>query len=558
MTRALTSVVLLSGVAFAQSSAPKFEVADVHPSAHTAITAAKGPFFGDGRYELRDATAVDLIHTAYGIDPDRIYGGPNWLEFNRFDVIAIAPPGSSAESRKLMLQSLLADRFKLALHNDSKPLTAYKLTAAKNGKLQESSGGDPGCKFTMENMPQPGPPPAAGEGPQVIQLPTFVYTCHAETMAAFAEALAGAPGANQYFDNKPVVDGTELPGAFDFTLRYTPKVPPTIVTKGENIPLPDALEKQLGLKVELTTSPMPVIVVDGTEKPSPNSADAAKSFPPIPTEFDVAEIKPSAPSPPNARGGPQPEIKNGRVILPGITLQNLVWLAWDLNPQDEIVGAPKWLNSDRFDIIAKAPAGVALGDLTPMISRGSFPINIDALRPMLRTLLVDRFKMQVHMEDRPTARYTLVAVKPKLEKADPNGRTRWTEGPAADGKDPRKTTPVLGRLVTCHNMSMAQFAQLLPDIAPGYIHNQVVDATGLEGNWDFTLSFSGAGQVQKGGGPGDGPQAGPGGADAASDPTGALSLLDAMPKQLGLKLEMQKHPLPTLVIDHMEQKPTEN
>jgi uncharacterized protein (TIGR03435 family) len=221
------------------------------------------------------------------------------------------------------------------------------------------------------------------------------------------------------------------------------------------------------------------------------------------------------------------------------------------------VGAPKWLNQDRFDLIAKAPDGVALGDLTPTNNR-SFPINLDALRPMIRSLLMQRFKMQVHMEDRPTSTYVLTAVKPKLLKADANGRTKWTEGPAADGKDPRKSNPVLGRLVTCHNMSMAQFAKLLQEIAPGYIRNDVIDATGLEGNWDFTFNFSAAGQGQGGGGRGDGPAGTPGGADSASDPTGALSLLDALPKQLGLKLDMQKRPLPVLVVDHVEQKPTDN
>jgi len=55
-----------------------------------------------------------------------------------------------------------------------------------------------------------------------------------------------------------------------------------------------------------------------------------------------------------------PEIKNGRVIVPGITLQDLIGAAWDLNGPNEIVNAPKWLNTDRFDLIAKAPAGVAL------------------------------------------------------------------------------------------------------------------------------------------------------------------------------------------------------
>ena len=63
--------------------------------------------------------------------------------------------------------------------------------------------------------------------------------------------------------------------------------------------------------------------------------------------------------------------------------------------------------------------------------------------------------------------------------------------------------PILGRLVTCQNVTMAQFAELLPGIAPGYIHNEVLDKTGLEGGWDFTLSSSGAG-FQAGGGGGRG------------------------------------------------------
>jgi len=197
-----------------------------------------------------------------------------------------------------------------------------------------------------------------------------------------------------------------------------------------------------------------------------------------------------------------PEIKNGRVIVPGITLHDLIMVAWGLNGPDELVGAPKWLNSDHFDLIAKAPAGVALGDLMAQNNR-SMPINLKALQPMLRALLAERFKLTVHTEQKPMEAYSLVAVKPKLQKSDPTARTRWNEGPAPDGKDPRKANPILGRLVTCQNVTMAQFAELLPGIAPGYIHNEVLDKTGLEGGWDFTLSSSGAG-FQAGGGGGRG------------------------------------------------------
>jgi uncharacterized protein (TIGR03435 family) len=148
-----------------------------------------------------------------------------------------------------------------------------------------------------------------------------------------------------------------------------------------------------------------------------------------------------------------------------------------------------------------------------------------------------------------------------MQKADPASRTRFKEGPATDnGKDPRVKNPILGRLVTVQNMTMAQFAAKLQQIAPGYIHSPVLDATGLEGSWNFTLSFSPAGAVQGGGGGrgGDSPPPAPAGLTEASDPSGAITLFEAINKQLGLKLELQKRPVQVLVIDHVEPKPTEN
>ena len=76
----------------------------------------------------------------------------------------------------------------------------------------------------------------------------------------------------------------------------------------------------------------------------------------------------------------------------------------------------------------------------------------------------------------------------------------------------------------------------------------MLDATGIKGSWDFTLSFSSA-NLTKGGGDDEA---------ATSDPNGALSLFDAVSKQIGLKLEKQKRPVSVLVIDHIEEKPTEN
>jgi uncharacterized protein (TIGR03435 family) len=157
--------------------------------------------------------------------------------------------------------------------------------------------------------------------------------------------------------------------------------------------------------------------------------------------------------------------------------------------------------------------------------------------------------MKAHREDRPISAYTLTAVNPKLRKADPLSRTRCKEGPGPDGKDPRIANPVFNRLMSCQNMTMAQITEELQRVAPGYVYSSVENATGIKGSWDFTLSFSSANLTQSGGDEGK---------SATSDPNGALTLFDAVSKQLGLRLEKQKRPVSVLVIDHIDEKPTDN
>jgi uncharacterized protein (TIGR03435 family) len=113
---------------------------------------------------------------------------------------------------------------------------------------------------------------------------------------------------------------------------------------------------------------------------------------------------------------------------------------------------------------------------------------------------------------------------------------------------------VLSRLLTCQNMTIAQFAEQLPNLANGYVHTSVLDLTEPTDAYDFTLSFSAINVLQNGI---PGPR--PGASDAgASDPSGGISLPDAMNKQLGLKMELRKRPMQVLVIDHVEEKPIDN
>lgn len=285
--------------------------------------------------------------------------------------------------------------------------------------------------------------------------------------------------------------------------------------------------------------------------PTPNAPGVEQRLPKAPTEFEVATVRPSAPAP-----GPGPipiGIRlqpGGRVNITGLPLKLLIQQAWSVT-NDMIVGAPPWMDTDRYDIVGKAPEedGAAPGQ----------QVDIDTVWMMVRALLAERFKLATHMEDRPMNAYTLVAAKPKMKAADPSSRTKWAEGPAPDGKDPRNANPMLSRLVTFQNITMAQFAEKLQYVAGGYIHSPVLDATGLHGGYDFTLSFSPAGAAGIAGGRGgiQAPDATPG-VSEASDPNGAISLFEAIEKQLGLKLETQKRPVPVLVIDHIEQKPVEN
>jgi uncharacterized protein (TIGR03435 family) len=341
---------------------------------------------------------------------------------------------------------------------------------------------------------------------------------------------------------------TGLKGAWDFELKWTPRG--ALAQAGaDGISLFDAVDKQLGLKLELQNLSTSAIIVDSVnQKPTDNPPGVATRLPaPPPPEFEVADIKPTMPgvTQQNAR------IQNGRVDVQAFPLKQLVTLAWDINSDDLIAGTPKWMDSARFDILAKVSADGAAN--APQV-------DFDTLRLMLRALLVDRFKIATHNEDRPVSAYTLVAAKPKLTKADPANRTSCKEGPAPAAKDPREARPVLSRLVTCQNITMEQFADRLQSLAGGYIHAPVENATGIDGAWDLSVNFSTIGQLQGGGqGRGGDPGAGAaaGGALTASDPSGALSLLDALEKQLGLKLETKKRSMPVLVIDHVEEKPTD-
>jgi len=222
-------------------------------------------------------------------------------------------------------------------------------------------------------------------------------------------------------------------------------------------------------------------------------------------------------------------------------LLSLITQAFNLAPFEQPVGVPKWLGDNstahNITIVAKAPAGASPDPQNNPQAR-------DILNAMVRALLMDRYKMVVHYEDQPRDAYTLVAAKPKLTKADPSNRTGCTRE--------NQQNPGALRLV-CQNITIAQFAEQIQSY-DSQIFYPVLNGTGIDGAWDFTLSYSLAASLPRLGR--GGPVAGPNGEPA--DPSGALSFIQAVEKQLGLKLETHKRSVPVLVIDHIEEKPTEN
>jgi uncharacterized protein (TIGR03435 family) len=263
-------------------------------------------------------------------------------------------------------------------------------------------------------------------------------------------------------------------------------------------------------------------------------------------EFEVADIKPAGPGARGSNVGAQP---SGQVRV-DMTLKGLIQEAWgDLNPS-RIIGGPKSMDETQWVVVAKAPHTELAG---MGIMNG---VDINTMRMMLRALLIDRFKLAAHTEDRLVSGYALVAAKPKLRKADPANRPGCKDGPAADGKDPRLANLAASKLVTCRNMTLVQFATALsawnPEETILFGFPPVVDATGIVGRYDMTINFTPPRVFQNIGAPAANGDA------AASEPDGTISIFEALEKQLGLKLESRKVTAQVLVIDHVDETPTDN
>jgi len=543
-SQTLFSQSLTSGSA----SAPRFLMADVHTGNRTPNSVMSGGFYRGGRYELHNATMIDLIRTAYGVDPDKVIGGPAWATKDAFEIVATAPADTKPESLKAMLKALLAERFSLVVHPDTQPVPAYAITAGSSPNLKQADGsGETGCKV-VSNVPANAPgvnivrANLNGNNVQLNLAEPIPFACSNMTMAAFADGLRTMIGAQAYILNTPVVDQTGLTGRWNFDVKWTLRQgPAATVNAAGTVTMAEAFDKQLGLKLELTKAPFPVIVVDSAnETPTPNLPGVTEKLAPQSAGFEVVDLRPSLPFPNSGIGGGGGRgglfmQGTGRIGMQGQSVKGLIATAWNLTGPDQVTGGPKSAETVLYDLTALVPTP----ELTPGFgSVGAGPMNIDSMRQMLQALLKERFQLSVHEDAGSVPAYQLVAVQPTLKKADSANRSGCVEGPAPGEKDPRSENPAAGRLVTCLNMSVSEFAAELRNRASGYLaqYPPPMDATGIQGKFDITLNFSAAGST------------GP----------GTITLFDAIEKQLGLRLQMGKRHGKVLVIDHCEDSPIEN
>jgi uncharacterized protein (TIGR03435 family) len=236
-----------------EPTGPAFEVASVKPSAPAAGGGKKGGrgAADPGLFSVRNRTLQSLIQMAYGVQDYQVSGGPSWIAGDRFDVEAKPPQSVWQEQMILMLRALLAERFRLRLHHETKQLAAYALTPARNGPKfgpQFHKVDDAALAADLKDHdPNLGIPLGGTMQQFAFLIRQNMRSIHPPDSAWAAEA-------------PPVIDQTGLQGVYSITLKI----------HGPTDDLPSDVEQQLGLKMDLRKIPVDVLVVDGAAKPSIN------------------------------------------------------------------------------------------------------------------------------------------------------------------------------------------------------------------------------------------------------------------------------------------------
>ena len=210
---------------------------------HTGMAQFTSP---GGRFTARATTLKFLLEWAYGIQPSQHSGGPSWIGVDRYDIMAKADSNATDDQMKLMVQTLLADRFQLKLHHERREISAYVISVGKKPpKLFPPKDGE---THALRFAPQMGPDQ---------KIATYRIIATRYSLAQLADAFARQLGS-------VIVNDTGLDGEFDFTLDLTPDdsrpspMDPTLLI--------GAIREQLGLTLKFQKAAVDFLVIDSVEK----------------------------------------------------------------------------------------------------------------------------------------------------------------------------------------------------------------------------------------------------------------------------------------------------
>jgi uncharacterized protein (TIGR03435 family) len=266
------------------ASLPAFEAISIRPNVTEGRGGRGAGQFQPGRYVAQNVTLKTILKRAYGTEgaggrgnldlfDDRVVGGPDWINTDKFDIVATAPGATPPAQMRLMLQRALADRFKVAAHWETRELPVYVLIKARpDGRLGDglTRTSDADCEAARgagaAPMPPtpgtPAPPPPCGG----VQFGPGQLIARGAPMEFLAPSFTNIPVVTGI--DRMVLDRTGIEGNYAFTLRFAAA---GSASADPNRPeLFTALQEQLGLKLEPRREPIEVLVIERAEKPEPN------------------------------------------------------------------------------------------------------------------------------------------------------------------------------------------------------------------------------------------------------------------------------------------------
>jgi len=235
----------IASCAIIHAQRPSFEVAVIKRNISGGTNASS--LTTPGRVTISNETLRNIIRSAYGAHDLQVLGGPNWIDGERWDINAGIATDTQGGSTRPMMQTLLADRFKLAAHLETRELPIYALIMARADRR-------PGPQLRAATIE------CSFQGTGCGSHTTLgMITSTAQTMVQTAVNLS-------QFTGRQVVDKTGLTGRFDFTLTWTPEGGASLTDAIDGGTLFTALQDQLGLKLESQRGPVEVVVIDSVER----------------------------------------------------------------------------------------------------------------------------------------------------------------------------------------------------------------------------------------------------------------------------------------------------